>query len=140
MLIRDMLKLKGPKVETVAPDASLREAVRIACERHIGSLLVVDGGRLVGIITERDILRQVHARADFDTTPVATVMSRDVVIGLPEDDIQRAMNTMTERRVRHLPVLEGGQVKGIISIGDVVSALREEEEVEIRFLRDYISQ
>src|SRR5437016_3280983 len=79
MLIRDMLKLKGPKVETVAPDASLREAVRIACERHIGSLLVLDGGRLVGIITERDILRQVHARADFDTTPVGAVMSRDVV-------------------------------------------------------------
>jgi CBS domain-containing protein len=140
MQIGEIVKAKDSGINSIGPEATLREAVRIACERRIGSLIVVEAsGRLVGIITERDILRQVDARADFDTKKVGEVMTRDLVIGLPGDDIQRAMKTMTERRIRHLPVLEGTRILGVLSIGDVVKALLAEEELEIRYLRDYIN-
>jgi CBS domain-containing protein len=140
MQIQDVLKTKGSHVETITPDATLRQAVHQACARHIGALLVVDGeGQLRGIITERDILRQCDARADLDRVRVGDAMTSQLIIGFPEDDLQLAMNVMTQRRIRHLPILNDGKVVGLVSIGDIVKALHEEEEVEIRYLRDYIT-
>lgn len=139
MIVSDILRTKGYNIVSVTPAHTMREAARVACENRVGSLLVMgDEGALVGIVTERDILWQVCIGADLDHTRVGSVMTRDVVVCVEEDDLQYAMNTMTERRVRHLPVMRGERVVGIVSIGDVVNALRRERAQEVRHLRDYL--
>ena len=144
MDVREIIKAKGAAVETIHPDATLRQAIRKLCEKRIGSLLVMgsngDSGRPVGILTERDILRQCDAGADLDRMPVGEAMVTKLIVGLLHDDVQRAMATMTEHRIRHLPVLDErtGQVAGLLSIGDVVGALLEEDEAQVRYYHDYI--
>ena len=139
MIVADVLRKKGSAVISVTPGHTLRAASRVACEHRIGALLVMgDEDTLVGIITERDILWQCCIGADLDRVRVGSVMVRDVVVGLEEDDLHYTMNTMTERRVRHLPVMRGDKVVGIVSIGDIVNALRRERAQEVRYLRDYL--
>lgn len=140
MKIRDVLKAKGPQVYCIAPEQTMQEAVALLVEHRVGSLVVLDGrGRLAGIVTERDVLRECHGRReDFGRRPVAEVMTRDVRIGVPDDELAHIMAVMTDHRIRHLPVMEGDRLLGIVSIGDVVKACLERVEDENRYLRDYI--
>ena len=141
MKIRDIINAKG-SVFTIEPSKTVREAIKRLVEWNIGALPVcVEPGKLLGIITERDVLR-LCARDDLQATSalrVEEVMTKDLVIGLLDDDVDYVMSVMTQRRIRHLPVLEAGQLVQIISIGDVVKARHDSTETEIRFLRDYIA-
>lgn len=130
----------GGRVLTIAPDRTIHDAIEALVEQRVGSLVVVDAHEhIVGILTERDILREVNQRAgETSTRTVAEVMTRDLIIALPEDDLAYAMTIMTENRIRHLPILEDGRLRGMISIGDLVKAQLDHREVEVRMLHDYI--
>ena len=136
-----ILKAKGRGVVTIHPDRTVLEAVELLNERRIGALVVIgDDGAIGGIMTERDVLREVGRReARLSTRRVRDIMSTELVIGLPADDLGYAVHVMTENRVRHLPVMADGKLCGIVSIGDVVKAQRHETEFEARMLRDYIT-
>ena len=138
MKIRDVLRTKGPAVITVAPDVPTQEAMRVLVKNRIGALVVHDG-KLRGIITERDLLRwgaeDIHRLLN---SRVRDLMTVEVITASPEAEIEDVMDTMVERRIRHLPIMENGALAGIISIGDVVNALRQSVEVENRYLHAYI--
>ncbi len=140
MLIRDILRKKGNHVVTIESHRTVHEAIRSLVANNIGALLVISADdQLVGIFTERDILREVAERSgQLRETSVGDVMTRNVIIGVPEDTIEYVMGVMTQNRIRHLPVLEGDELAGIISIGDVVNAQLRETEFENRLLKDYI--
>lgn len=139
MKARDILREKGHEVVTTTPDRSVLEAMRILVDHDIGSVVVMEGGELRGILTERDVLRLATRDPGLlETTSVADAMTRDLVLGVPEDDIEELMNTMTENRIRHLPVLQDGELLGLVSIGDVVKTSRDRMRRENRHLRDYI--
>lgn len=142
MNVQSIIGSKGAGVATVARTASLHEVVRLLGERRIGALVVsADGGAIDGIISERDIVRAASGAgaAALDAT-VESVMSSDVVTCALGDGVDRLMSLMTERRIRHLPVVdEHGKLAGIISIGDVVKARLTELEHENQALADYIS-
>lgn len=138
MKIRDLLRAKGPVVVTIAPDVSIQEAMRVLVENRIGALVVVDG-KIRGIITERDLLRWGAEDVQrLGTSRVRDLMTVEVITASPDSRIEEVMDIMVERRIRHLPVLENGALCGIISIGDVVNALRQSVEVENRYLHAYI--
>lgn len=138
MRIRDVLRTKGSAVVTVRPDISIQEAMRSLVQHGIGALVVFDDG-IRGILTERDLLRwggaDIHRLLD---ACVSDVMTTSVITAIPEDEIEQVMDIMVERRIRHLPILEDGLLAGLISIGDVVNAMRHDAEVENRFLHAYI--
>ncbi len=127
MKISRILATKGKGVITIRPQQSLREAIALLTRHNIGALVVTEGPETpIGIITERDIIRYaVEQEALFDIL-VSEVMTRDLITALPQDDIESVANTMTERRFRHLPIMEGGVLVGIVSIGDIVKAQRDE--------------
>ena len=138
--VSGILAHKGRSVFSIAPVATVRQAVREMNEHGVGALLVVLGGRPVGIFTERDVLRRVVDEGrDPDTTKVADVMTRDLVVVQPGDPVEEAMAVMTQRRCRHLPVVEDGQVVGMVSIGDLTRWVSQNHEVEIQHLVDYIT-
>lgn len=138
MKIRDLLRAKGPVVVTIAPDVSIQEAMRVLVENRIGALVVVDG-KIRGIITERDLLRWGAEDVQrLGTSRVRDLMTVEVITASPDSRIEEVMDIMVERRIRHLPVMENGALCGIISIGDVVNALRQSVEVENRYLHAYI--
>ena len=140
MRLKDLLRSKGGRLFTIRDDAALTAALELMCRERIGALPVVDAeGRLVGIVSERDMLFLYRDAVDPDNTRVQEVMTREVIVGLPSDSVNAAMHTMTERRIRHLPILEDGELVGMVSIGDIVKALREEAEEELRYLRDYLA-
>lgn len=123
----------------VKPDATMQDVVEALDQYRIGALPVVDDERrLVGIITERDVLHVLALGWTLDELRVEDVMTTDVIIGREEDGLQQAMDTMTEERVRHLPILRGDELVGIVSIGDVVNALRKRDGEELGHLREYI--
>jgi CBS domain-containing protein len=127
MTIASLLASKGPKVVTIHPEASIREALARLAEHNIGALVVTDEqNRPVGILSERDIVRGLAREEQVLGRSVSAIMTRDVIIGSPQDDLRTVSHTMTEKRIRHLPVMEGGQLVGIVSIGDVVKAQRDE--------------
>jgi CBS domain-containing protein len=139
MKISDILRTKGSAVVTVIPDRPIQDALRTLVDHGIGALVVFDG-RLQGIITERDVLR--FAATDLQglgSAQVRDLMTVDVITTTPEADIHHVMDIMTERRIRHLPVLANGSLCGIISIGDVVNALRQSVEAENQHLHAYIT-
>lgn len=140
MRIRDILHVKGPQVHSILADRSLLDAVVALTEHRVGALLVRDAnGAAVGIISERDVLREcVHRSTELGRIPVAEAMTRDLVVCVPDDEIDYAMGIVTKNRVRHLPVIDGDVVTGMISIGDLVKASLEAAEYENRYLRDYI--
>ena len=140
MKVRDILAIKGPQVHTIDPDRTVLEAVALLVQHGIGALLVRDGrGVVVGIITERDVLRECRDRSPaLDRIRVAEVMTKDLVICVPEDEVDYAMGIVTKNRVRHLPVMDADRVAGMISIGDLVKASLEAAEYENRYLREYI--
>lgn len=139
MKIREILRRKGTDVVTVGPEVTVLDAMRLLVDHNIGSVVVVDGGKVRGILTERDILRLgAGDPADLDTTRVEGAMTADLVVVGPDDDMDYCRHTMTEHRIRHLPVMEGDDLLGIVSIGDIVKAARRDALSENQHLKQYI--
>ena len=138
--VSQILERKGGRVVAIAEDQPVLEAVRLMAEHHIGAVLVMRGDELAGIASERDYARKVvlQGRSSSDT-PVATIMSSPVVCVGPSESVGDCMAIMTERHIRHLPVLEGGRILGIVSIGDLVKEVIEDQKQEISYLQQYIS-
>lgn len=141
MKIVEIDKLKRVKLQTIEPETTVHDASRKLVQFNIGALPVCDTeGGLIGIITERDILRATAKEGSGALTlKVAAIMTRQVVTCVDEEDVESAMQVMTERRIRHLPVLKEGRLVNIISIGDLVKATLDESRQEIRYLRDYVA-
>jgi len=139
MLIRDVLTSKSSMVVTVGPDATVLDAAHTLVHHAFGALVVVQRGEILGIITERDVLR-LTARdpGAVASTPVSAIMTTDLVVGLADDDVEYGLAVMTNNRVRHLPVVEGKRLVGIVSIGDLVNASLADLQAENRWLRDYV--
>ena len=139
MKIRDILRHKGHDVVTASTGDSILQAVRVLVDHNIGGVVVVEGGEVIGILTERDILRLVASKPDeLQALEVGQVMTRNVIKLAPDDDLAHIMEVMTENRIRHLPVIEEGRLAGIVTIGDVVNAFRRVAEDENAHLRQYI--
>ena len=139
-LVRQLLDAKGHDVISVGPNASVLDAIKMMAEKGIGALAVMDGDKLVGIVTERDYARKVILKGrSSQTTTVSEIMSTDVITTTGQETVQVCMNHMTRRKIRHLPVVEDGQVMGMISIGDLVNAVIADQQEEIQHLEHYIS-
>lgn len=138
--VADLLRVKGSAIYTISSDQTVYEAIVEMVRHNVGSLLVLEGDDPVGIITERDYLREIALRGRTSrNTEVREIMSRTVIVVDPNRSLEDCMAIMTERRVRHLPVLDDGRLVGLVSIGDVVKRLSNDQEVEIRYLTDYIT-
>ena len=138
--VADILQGKQRDVLQIGGDASVLDAVKAMVEANVGSLLVTDGDRIAGIVTERDYLRRAALAASADgATPVREIMSAPVICVTPETSIEECMALMTERRIRHVPVVDGGALVGMISIGDLVKFQSTQQSVQIKYLTDYIT-
>ncbi len=137
--VRQLLETKSPDIHSIGPDAPVIDAIRLMAERRIGALLVMDGPRLAGILSERDYARKVvlQGRSSKDT-PVRDIMTAQVVSVTPDDNADHCMQLMTDSRIRHLPVIEHAVVVGVISIGDLVKAVIEAQRQELDHLQRYI--
>jgi CBS domain-containing protein len=139
MLIRDVLQHKGSTVVTVGPEVMLLEAARILVDHNIGSAVVLEGGKVVGILTERDLLRRTaQDPVRLAETPVSEAMTSELEVVGPGGTVKEAMAVMTNRRIRHLPVMDQGDLVGLVSIGDLVNATINDLKDENRWLRDYV--
>lgn len=138
--VRQLLEAKSPTIHAIRPEAPVLDAIRLMAEAHIGAVLVMDGPRLVGIVSERDYARKVvlQGRSSSDT-PVSEIMTPNVLTTWSLDTSDRCMQTMTEHRIRHLPVIDGDEVVGIVSIGDLVKAVIEDQQAELESLQRYIA-
>jgi CBS domain-containing protein len=136
----DILRFKGHTVHAVRPDDTVLSALGVMAEHDIGAVLVVEGDALLGILTERDYARKVAlmGRASRDS-PVRAIMTTSVVVIPSSRTVEECMELMTERRCRHLPVVEDGRVVGLVSIGDLVKATIDEQEFTINQLKNYIA-
>lgn len=141
MNVAGILRVKGAETVTVTPDSSLRESVRTLSAQNIGAAVVLDeGDRVCGILSERDVVRAVAENGDRALDePVKSFMTKNVVTCAKDDLVAELMTRMTEGRFRHLPVLEGDKLVGIISIGDVVKQRIAEQEQEVEAMRGYIA-
>lgn len=140
MKAKDILQTKGTRVITIIEDSLLVDAMAIFFANKVGSLLVVDKyDKILGIVAPNDVLKAVHKNLErVPEIRVREVMVTDLIVATPEDDIEYIQNIMTENRVRHIPILDTGELVGMISIGDVVKAQMKEKNVENRYLKDYI--
>lgn len=138
--VRQLLEAKSPDIYSVRPDAPVIEAIRLMAEKGIGAVLVMDGTRLAGIVSERDYARKVvlQGRASSDT-PVSAIMTSELITVDLDDTVDRCMMTVTDRRIRHLPVVRDGHVEGVVSIGDLVKAVIEDQQLELDQLQRYIA-
>ena len=138
--VRQLLAEKGHRIFAIGPDDPVLTAVRLMADHYIGALLVMRGDELIGIVSERDYARKIilQNRASADT-PVRDIMSSPVVTVRPSDTTDTCMRICTERRVRHLPVVEGGKVVGVLSIGDLVKSVINEQSQQIEHLQRYIA-
>jgi CBS domain-containing protein len=138
--VRDILTTKGNEVWSIGPDESVYDAMKLMAEKGIGALLVMEGAKVVGVISERDYARKVilQGRASR-TTRVREIMTVQVLYADPDQNIEECMALMTEKRVRHLPVMDKGQVVGVISIGDLVKSIITEQKFIIEQLERYIT-
>jgi CBS domain-containing protein len=138
--VRQLLNKKGAHVVSVSPETSVYDAIKTMAEHEIGALVVLEKGRLAGIVSERDYARKVILKGKSSReTPVAEIMTREVTTVRPETSVEKCMQLMTDKRVRHLPVMDGDKLVGIISIGDVVKAIISQQEFMIEQLEGYIS-
>ncbi|MFZ2177819.1 MAG: CBS domain-containing protein [Rhodococcus sp. (in: high G+C Gram-positive bacteria)] len=141
MRIADVLRNKGQMVATVDPGISVSAAIADLARHNVGALVVVENDAVIGIVTERDIVRKIHEHgASVLNAPVAAIMSTSVRTCLPTDSVDSLAATMTERRIRHLPVVVDGHMLGIVSIGDVVKIRLDELQSERDQLESYIDQ
>ncbi len=141
MQISTILATKGSTVFTVTPDQTVREAVSLLVDKRIGAVVVVDDtGRPMGIVSERDVVRELAKNENVLSEPIGRIMTSDVIIARPGDDLKAVSKTMTVRRFRHLPVMDHHEMVGIVSIGDVVKAQLEEYEGEIETLQTRVEK
>ena len=138
--VKHLLESKGHAIHAVVPDASVLDALRRMAQEGVGALLVMQGTQLLGVVSERDYARKValRGRASADT-PVREIMTAPVLTVSPDDSVEACMRLCTDSRVRHLPVVEAGQVRGVISIGDLVKAVIDDQAEEIEHLQRYIA-
>ena len=141
MKVKDILAAKGSRVVTVEKSSSIIDAMSIFSANRVGSLLVMDkDNNILGIIGARDVLMAViNHLDDIKTLTVETIMTTDLIVGTQEDSVDYILAVMTENRVRHIPILEGKELKGLVSIGDVVKSQLKEKDVENKYLKDYIA-
>ncbi len=137
--LRQLLQGKAHGILSVAPDARLYDALQVMADKNVGALLVMDGGQLIGIITERDYARKVILRGKSSLdTPVREIMTDKVQTVKSDQTVEECMALMTDKRFRHLPVMEGNKLVGVVSIGDLVKEVISEQEQTIRQLESYI--
>lgn len=138
--VGDLLNSKGREVWSVAPDASVYDALELMAEKEVGALVVIEEGRLIGLISERDYARKLvlQGRSSRET-PVRDVMTAKVICVRPDQTVEECMALMTDKRVRHLPVVEEGDLTGVVSIGDLVKAIIADQQFIIEQLENYIS-
>jgi CBS domain-containing protein len=135
-----ILERKGSSVWSIAPDAMVYEAIKLMAQKNVGALMVLENNRLVGIISERDYTRKVILQGKSSKeTPVGEIMTKELVTADPNENITDCMRVMTEQRVRHLPVLEGSKLVGVVSIGDLLKWLISAQDATIDHLEKYIT-
>jgi CBS domain-containing protein len=137
--LAEILEAKGAEVLEIDADATVLDAVRTMVEMNVGSLLVTEGGEITGIVTERDYLRRVTLQGRTEGAPVREIMSAPIVVATADTTVDECMALMTDRRIRHVPVVDGDRVVGLVSIGDLVKFKSEEQTFEIQFLTNYIT-
>ena len=138
--IRQILQDKGGNTWSIPPDASVHDALKLMSEKDVGALLVMEGGKIVGVFSERDFARKVLIHGvEINKTKVSEMMSRTIYVIDPNKTMADCMAVMTQKRIRHLPVIENTKLIGIISIGDVVNQIIRDQKNEIDFLEDYIT-
>lgn len=137
--VRQLLQAKGREVHSITPEARVFDALKLMAEKDVGALVVLEGGRLAGIISERDYARKVilQGKSSHDIT-VRDIMTGKVITVSPDQTVEECMALMTGKRIRHLPVTEGGRLAGLLSIGDLVKEVIAEQEQTIRQLESYI--
>jgi CBS domain-containing protein len=139
-LVQHLLDSKGREIISIVQDASVLDAIKLMADRAVGSLLVMDGDDLKGIVTERDYARKVIIKGrSSESTAVADIMTTEIVTATSDKTVNDCMTLMTKRRIRHLPVVDEGKVAGMISIGDLVQAIISDQQEEIEQLEQYIS-
>ena len=139
MRIANILRAKGSVVATVAPDAPVTVIVAQMAKHRVGAVVVVDDGAVVGTVWERDVIRFLHERgASVVQAPVLEIMNTEVVSCMPTDEVDDVLRIMTDRRIRHLPVMVDGELHGIVSMGDLVKARISELEADRAYLQSYI--
>jgi CBS domain-containing protein len=139
MQIREILAIKGTVLYTVAPDKTLDVAVDVMSDHDVGSLVCFESGRMVGMLTFREVLKAVHAgRAGWESLKVADVMVRDPIVASPEMEVFELRRLMVDHHMRYLPVMDGTMLMGVISFHDVAKAVLEEQSFENRMLKAYI--
>jgi CBS domain-containing protein len=138
--VKDILRNKGTEVWSVAPGATVYDALRLMAEKNVGAVLVMENERLVGVFSERDYARKVALRGKTDKdTQVRAIMTERVVCVRPEQTVEECMALMTDKRIRHLPVVQDERVIGVVSIGDVVKSIISTQEFVIEQLETYIT-
>jgi CBS domain-containing protein len=141
MKVAEILKAKGNNIFSITSDYTVYDALKVMGEKNIGALLVIENQQLVGIISERDYARKIILKGkSSQDTLVKEIMTKEVISVLPDDKIDKCMELMSEKHIRHLPVMQDGIVTGIISITDVVKAIIESQKETISLLHNYISQ
>ena len=138
--VRQLLESKPAEIHSIAPDAPVIEALRLMADKGIGAVLVLEGGKLAGIFSERDYARKIAllGRSSADT-PVRDIMTAELLSVAPSDSVEHCMQVVTDGRIRHLPVLERGELVGLVSIGDLVKATMEEQQQQLEHLQRYIA-
>ena len=138
--VEKLLDSKERHIWSIEPNSFVYDAIKLMAEKGIGALVVMEGERLVGILSERDYARKVILKGKSSKkTPVADIMTKDVLFARPEQNVEECMAVMTEKHIRHLPVMDGRQVVGMISIGDLVKTIIAEQKFTIEQLEHYIS-
>lgn len=138
MKVKDMLKDKGLEVIAIDSSSTVDAAIRKMVERNIGALLIMEDGKLVGMFTERDVLKGMANHGSVNNLAVKDVMIKNICVVEPDDDLEYVMTIMTKKRIRHLPVIEQGKMVGLVSIRDVVKYRVGNLEAEVRYLKDYM--
>lgn len=141
MKLKDISRINGRELVTAGPNDTIKQAAEKLISHKIGALPVCEAdGKLVGIISERDILKGLHDRSkDITDAKVKDLMTREVIVGVPEDDLEEILKTMTEKGVRHLPVMGGPRIIAMLSIRDVIEERLTECHTQVRYLNDYIA-
>ncbi len=138
-LVRHILDTKGKEIWHITPEDSVLDAIKLMAEKKIGALLVMEGDNLSGIVSERDYARKVILKGKSSKdTPVKEIMTAEVIITNPRETVDKCMSLMTEKRMRHLPVIDDGKLVGLVSIGDLVKAIIADQQFQIEQLESYI--
>ena len=139
-LVKHLLEGKGDAIYAIEPHKPVLDGIRMMADKYVGALLVMEGGQLLGIISERDYARKVILMGRSSAqTPVSEIMSAPVVTVAPGDSVNHCMKLMTDKRMRHLPVVESGKVIGMLSIGDLVKAVIDDQAEQLEHLQRYIA-